>query len=108
MRDKHSSKKILATIVALVISIIGATGLVVATHTPEARVAVAPASTARVAGAEQPAPSPVTHLSYKGETGKTALELLKTHAQTVTKQSSFGEYVDTIGDVKGGTDGKYW
>jgi hypothetical protein len=106
MRDKHSSKTILGVIIALVISIIGATGLVVATHTPQAAKVVA-TNTAQPSGV-QAAETPTTHLSYKGENGKTALALLKEHAAVVTKQSSFGEYVDSIDEVKGGTDNKYW
>jgi hypothetical protein len=107
MRDKHSSKSILAVIIALVISIIGATGLVVATHTPQ-RATVATSSTAQSA-AVKAATKPFTHLSYAGEDGKNALELLKKHdGNVITKQSSLGEYVDSIDGVKGGTNNKYW
>lgn len=46
-------------------------------------------------------------LSYQGENGKTALELLKQKAQVETKDSSFGEYVTAINGNDG--DGqKYW
>lgn len=48
------------------------------------------------------------YVTYKGVEGKTALELLKTEATVVTKDSSFGPYVDSINGVAGGTDGKYW
>lgn len=47
-------------------------------------------------------------VSYKGITGKTALELLKEVAHVETKDSSYGTYVDSINGIKGGTDGKYW
>lgn len=47
-------------------------------------------------------------VSYDGVEGKNALELLKTEATTVTKDSAYGEYVDSINGVVGGTDGKYW
>lgn len=47
-------------------------------------------------------------ITYQGQDGKTALEILKTKATIETKQSSFGEYVDKINDIKGGTDNKYW
>lgn len=46
-------------------------------------------------------------ISYKGEDGKTALELLKTNATAVTKQSSIGEYVTSINGNDGGGK-KYW
>jgi len=49
-----------------------------------------------------------TSISYSGQDGKTALELLKTKANVTTKDSSYGAYVDSINGVKGGTDGKYW
>lgn len=48
-----------------------------------------------------------TQISYKGEEGKTALELLKTHSKVQTKSSSFGEFVVSINGNDG--DGKmYW
>lgn len=49
-----------------------------------------------------------TTVSYQGEEGKSALELLKINVDAVTKESSFGEYVDSINGIVGGTDGKYW
>lgn len=104
MRDKHSSNKLLAVIVALVVVIIGATALVVATNPPRTTAKVAETTATHTPAA----PAPTTHLSYKGEDGKTALALLKTHAKVVTKESSFGEYVDSINDTAGGTNGKYW
>ncbi len=53
-------------------------------------------------------PSKPTPVSYDGVEGKNALELLKTKATVVTKDSAYGEYVDSINGVAGGTDGKYW
>ncbi|NCS32434.1 DUF4430 domain-containing protein [bacterium] len=47
-------------------------------------------------------------ITYSGEEGKTALELLKLKDDVVTKDSSFGEYVDSINGIAGGTDNKYW
>ncbi len=102
MGDKHSSNKILATIVGLVVAIIGSTGLVVATHAPGAKVSVTRP------GAVQPAKSPFTHISYKGEDGKTALDILRAHAQVTTRQSSFGEYVESVDEVQDGTNNKHW
>jgi hypothetical protein len=106
MRDKHSSNKILSTIIALVVALIGTTGLVVALHTPNAKVTVTPHQ--QQAQSEQPKPAPATRISYKGEDGKNALDLLKQHVHVTTKQSSYGEYVDSINGVQGGTGGKYW
>lgn len=51
--------------------------------------------------------TPTTDLTYQGQDGKNALELLKTHAQVQTKSSSLGDYVTSInGNDGGGT--KYW
>lgn len=48
-----------------------------------------------------------TYVTYQGEEGKTALELLKKHAKTETETSSLGDYVVSInGNDGGGT--KYW
>ena len=48
-------------------------------------------------------------LTYKGQDGKNALELLKTSAKTETKTDpSLGEYVTSINGVVSGTDSKYW
>lgn len=54
-------------------------------------------------------PSQQTTIAYTGKPGITALAQLKqVTANVVTKTSSYGEYVDSIGGLKGGTDGKYW
>lgn len=46
-------------------------------------------------------------LTYQGEDGKSALQLLKKHAKVETKSSSLGEYVVSINGSDG--DGKkYW
>jgi hypothetical protein len=48
-------------------------------------------------------------ITYSGIKGKTALTQLKeTTANVVTKSSSYGDYVDSIGNLIGGTDSKYW
>ena len=49
------------------------------------------------------------YVSYVAVEGKTSLEQLKeltTSAQT--KTTEYGEYVDAINSLVGGTDGKYW
>jgi hypothetical protein len=51
--------------------------------------------------------SQTVELSYKGQDGKNALALLKTHANVQTKSSSLGEYVTSINGNDGGGS-KYW
>lgn len=48
-------------------------------------------------------------ITYTGTKGKTALAQLKeVAANVVTKSSAYGDYVDSIGSLIGGTDSKYW
>lgn len=47
-------------------------------------------------------------VSYTAEQGLNVLDQLKTKATVVTKDSSYGPYVDSINGIQGGTDGKYW
>lgn len=62
--------------------------------------------TAKVTPVKQAEPS--TQISYQGEDGKTALELLKTHADVkTTKDPSLGEYVTSVNGNDGGGK-KYW
>ena len=51
--------------------------------------------------------SQTTEISYKGQSGKDALTLLRTHAQVQTKHYSFG---DLVADINGaaGNGPKYW
>lgn len=50
-----------------------------------------------------------TDITYTAKEGKTSLEQLRLEADgVVTKQSEYGEYVDTIEGHVGGTDGYYW
>ena len=51
--------------------------------------------------------SQTTEISYKGETGKGALTLLKTHAQVQVKHYSFGDLVVSI-NGSAGNGPKYW
>jgi hypothetical protein len=51
--------------------------------------------------------SQTTEISYKGENGKDALTLLKTHAQVQTKHYSFGDLVAAINGAAGNGP-KYW
>jgi len=48
-------------------------------------------------------------ITYPAKAGETSLDQLKQEADNViTKQSAYGEYVDSIEGHKGGTDEKYW
>ncbi|HTH72352.1 MAG TPA: DUF4430 domain-containing protein [Candidatus Pristimantibacillus sp.] len=108
MGEKQESKKLIVAIVAILVLMTGATSYVLKSRlggndsaAPVATVQTSP----RVAG-DQTAKD--TYLTYNGVDGKNALDLLKANATVVTKDSSYGPYVDTINGVKGGTDGKYW
>lgn len=49
------------------------------------------------------------YIAYKGVKGDNALKTLKeVNKSVVTKTSDFGEYVDSVNNLQGGTDGKYW
>jgi hypothetical protein len=52
-------------------------------------------------------PAATNNITYSGQDGKNALELLKQKAQVVTKNSSMGEYVVSINGNDGGGK-KYW
>ena len=56
----------------------------------------------------QQMPPSQSYVSYSGQNGKNALELLKQHADVTTKDSAYGPYVESINAKMGGTDGKYW
>lgn len=48
-------------------------------------------------------------ISYRGETSKTALDLLRSKATIETVvDPNLGEFVTSINHVKGGANGKYW
>lgn len=51
---------------------------------------------------------PSTNVQYVAIKGQTILAQLLTKAEVVTKDSSYGTFVDSINGVRGGTDGKYW
>jgi hypothetical protein len=108
MRDKNLNKVLLSIVAALVL-LGGATSVVWINKANDKKAAPAPAAqAAQPEPAAAPAAKATQRVSYDGVTGKTALELLKTEATVVTKDSSYGPYVDSINGVSGGTDGKYW
>jgi hypothetical protein len=104
MRDKHSTQKLLVTITLVVVLLIGSATAVVAWRTHNEGAKDAKAAQSNTSHSQQR----TTNLSYTGQNGKNALELLKQHASVITKNSSYGEYVDSIDGVAGGTGGKYW
>lgn len=48
-----------------------------------------------------------TIVNYAGQTGKTAMEILKAGAEVIVQDSSFGEFVTTINGVEQ-TDSEFW
>jgi hypothetical protein len=103
MRDKQTSKKLVISLAALLVLATGGTATFLALQPDKAKpqpVATETTTTKKPAG--------VQPVNYRGEEGKNALELLQAHATVITKDSSYGPYVDSINGVAGGTDGKYW
>src|ERR1700749_4078430 len=47
-------------------------------------------------------------VSYEGQTGKTALEILKSAAKVQTQSSSYGEFVTTINGVQADGTKQFW
>lgn len=47
-------------------------------------------------------------VSYNGETGKTALEILQNGAEVTMESSSFGDFVTGINDVVSDSSKNYW
>lgn len=91
-------KRIVAGVI-LVLALIGASGgLWVRQHQQ-------PVAPARPVATQQ---APATYHSYMGVEGKTALSLLKSKAAVITKESTYGPFVESIGGLAGGANGKYW
>jgi hypothetical protein len=104
MRDKHSTQKILVTITLAIVLLLGSATMVVAWHTHKEGKTATTQTIQKVATSQEP----ITDLTYSGQDGKNALDLLKQHATVATKDSSYGPFVDSIDGVVGGTNGKYW
>ena len=82
-------------VVILVVAGLGVFGFAHKTKAPTAAAAVTTAQS--------------TTVSYQGQTGKNAMELLKTNATVeTTTDPNLGEYATSINGVKNGTDSKYW
>jgi len=52
-------------------------------------------------------PPHLEHISYQGQDGKSALELLKAEADVKTETATYGEYVASINGKDGGGS-KFW
>jgi len=100
--EQHSAKPkrayLIGGILAVIILIAGATAIMLATRNGH----TTPSNTAATTTQQQ------TTITYTGIKGKTALAQLKELEQVTTKSSQYGEYVDSINGVQGGTNGKYW
>jgi uncharacterized protein YxeA len=111
MRDKLTHKKLLPVIIALLVVMTVGTGLALNRQKPDEKKPAANTSQNEQKPADDStkiAKAETSSVSYDGQEGKTALELLKQNAEVVTKDSAYGPYVDSINNVQGGTDGKYW
>lgn len=104
MRDKKLHPKLTAVIIAAFVAIVTLTGVALSRQN-HAENTQKNSSTQTQHTVVQ---TGLKTVSYDGVEGKNALELLKSKATVTTKQSSYGEYVDTVNGVQGGTDGKYW
>ena len=105
MRDKKTPPKLSLIITVALVVLVGLTAGVWSRQMRQDKPTPAQSSTSQ--SAQKPAAKDDS-VNYDGVDGKNALELLKAKATIVTKQSSYGEYVDSINGMQGGTDGKYW
>jgi len=96
-RTAQSSKKIY--LVTLLVALVVGLGL----YTYSVNQSSSPVASA----ASTQVTAPQKYITYQGINNKTALDLLKIHAKTVTKQSSLGEYVVSINGSDGGGK-QYW
>ena len=65
--------------------------------------------TQKTVASSQATVQPATTVRYTAEADKTVLEQLKNTVDGVgVKGSGYGDYVESINGVKGGTDNKYW
>jgi hypothetical protein len=109
MRDLHKNhKKIISTILLSAFVVLGglsAVMLYAVKDTDNQR----RADNAQMESKKTAVVQPATTVRFTAVAGKTILEQLEQTAGDVTiKDSSYGQYVEAINGVKGGTDNKYW
>jgi hypothetical protein len=108
MRDKHSTPKVLVSITAAVVLLLGAGASTVAWRLHDHAKAAKAGTAQTVAAKDTKAAATVSNISYPGKEGQNALALLQEKAKVVTEDSSYGPYVDSVNGVAGGANGKYW
>lgn len=97
-RAAHNTKTKIIALVVAVLLLVGGGGVWLANRSAEP----AEQDSATVQTEEIPGV-----ISYDGQEGRTALELLKEQAEVETEDSDFGEFVKAINGEDGGGD-KYW
>lgn len=104
MNQKSQTKKIVIAIIAVMVM-----GLIVfGWMSKETNKTVQDINTqSNQQATESNEPKKTEYLSYQGEEGKTALELLKAQAEVEVKSSSLGDYVTSINGNDGGGS-KFW
>jgi hypothetical protein len=118
MRDKKIHPRLTLVIVAVLLALVVLTAMAWAKQlnrngvsnsqsAANGSASVLPDST-KLRGDTEKTKSTGDYILYAGEDGKTALEILKQKADVLTKDSDYGEYVDSINGLQGGTGGKYW
>ncbi len=103
----ESKTNIIAGVIALVVAASGGAFLLTRPGDKPASTNATSQQTAPKTGKESAAVVTADHISYKGEEGRTALELLKKHTTVQTKTYDFGELVTAINGQDGGGT-KYW
>lgn len=105
---KNTQSKIAALLAVLVIAIGGAS--LYAANRNGDKTENTPTETAQTA--QQTAEVSISEdkktVSYEGQTGKTALEVLKSLTSVSTLQSNFGEFVSGINGVEAESNKEYW
>jgi hypothetical protein len=113
MRDKPTPQKLTTVIIVLLVALTGLTGFALSRQPKsdtkkDSQTNAEQSQTKSKKNEQKPEATTPEPISYTGQEGKTALELLTQKATVITKDSAYGPYVDTINGVQGGTDGKYW
>lgn len=101
--DRQAPKTVVPAIMVILTLLVIATGWTLTTRLGDSKaVRVATSQPAEPEAGSQV--QVATTISYHGENGKTALEILKTTEDVVVHNSQ----IDNINGQKSGTDGKYW